>query len=279
MNDRSRLDYGRVARIGVLLSAIVGALFPFWWMFVTSLKRPVDIFDGMHLWPQHLTFSNYTRLLGPDHMGSFLFNSLVVVAGSVTLSMTLGTLAACAIARFRLPFGLNERALVASLLVRMVPAVILIIPLYITLGKLHLLDTRLGLLLIETGLNTSFVIWMVQSFLAEIPRDIQEAALVDGDSQLSAIRRVVLPLAAPGLAATAIFSVINVYNDFVIPLTVTSTPKSQTVTVGISTFIGKIQTEWGPLAAAATIGTLPIMIFALLVQRHFVRGLTMGAVK
>lgn len=279
MSVRAHRDFGRIARIAVLVLAVAVALFPFWWMIVTSLKHPVDIFEGVQLWPQHVTFDNYTRLFTRDNMGAFLLNSSIVVLGSVTLSMTLGTLAACALARFRLPFGLNERALVASLLVRMVPAVILIIPLYITLGQLHLLDTRLGVLLIETGLNTSFVIWMMQSFLAEIPREIQEAARVDGDTQLSAIRRVVLPLAAPGLAATAIFSVINVYNDFVIPLTVTSTPRAQTVPVGVSTFIGKIQTEWGPLAAAATIGTLPIMIFALLVQRHFVRGLTMGAVK
>ena len=176
-------------------------------------------------------------------------------------------------------FGLNQSALVVALLVRMIPGILLVIPLYITLAKWGLLNTRLGLILIYSGLNTSFVIWMMQSFLAEIPRDIEEAAMVDGDSRLSALVRVVVPLAAPGLAATAIFSVITTYNDFLIALSLTSTTQAQTVPVGVSTLIGKIQIEYGPMAAAGVIGALPIVIFALVVQRHFVRGLTLGAVK
>jgi multiple sugar transport system permease protein len=119
----------------------------------------------------------------------------------------------------------------------------------------------------------------MQSFLEEIPRDIEEAAMVDGDSRLSALRRVVIPLAAPGLIATAIFAVIATYNDFIIALTLTSTPSAQTVPVGVSTLIGKIQIEWGPMAAAGVVGALPIVLFAMIVQRHFVRGLTLGAVK
>jgi multiple sugar transport system permease protein len=263
----------------VLGVALLIAIFPFWWMLITSFKRPVDIFAGVSLVPQHPTFDNYSRLFGPYHMGQFLRNSVIVVTIAVAVSLVLGTLAAYALARFRLRFGLNEQALVAALLVRMLPAILLVIPLYIVLSKWDLLNTRLGLIIIYTGLNTSFVIWMMQSFLEEIPRDIEEAAMVDGDSRLTALRRVVLPLAAPGLAATAIFSVITTYNDFLIALTLTSTPDAQTVPVGVSTLIGKIQIEWGPMAAAGVVGALPIVIFALVVQRHFVRGLTLGAVK
>jgi multiple sugar transport system permease protein len=201
------------------------------------------------------------------------------VAVAVAVSLVLGTLAAYALARYRLRFRLNESALVVALLVRTLPAILLVIPLYVTLGKYGLLNTRLGLIIIYSGLNTSFVIWMMQSFFEEIPRDIEEAAMVDGDSRLTALRRVVLPLAAPGIAATAIFSVITTYNDFLIALSLTSTPNAQTVPVGVSTLIGKIQIEWGPMAAAGVVGALPIVLFAMLVQRHFVRGLTMGAVK
>jgi multiple sugar transport system permease protein len=263
----------------VLGVALVVALFPFWWMLITSFKRPVDIFAGVSLVPQHPTFDNYSRLFDQYHMGSFLQNSIIVVTVAVAVSLVLGTLAAYALARFRLRLGLNEQALVATLLVRMLPAILLVIPLYIVLSKWDLLNTRLGLMIIYTGLNTSFVIWMMQSFLEEIPRDIEEAAMVDGDSRLTALRRVVLPLAAPGLAATAIFSVITTYNDFLIALTLTSTPDAQTVPVGVSTLIGKIQIEWGPMAAAGVVGALPIVLFAIVVQRHFVRGLTLGAVK
>jgi multiple sugar transport system permease protein len=272
--------YGpQVATYTVLVVAMIIALFPLWWMLVTSFKEPIDIFAGVSLVPQHPTFSNYSRLFGPYHFGDFLRNSVIIVTVAVAISLVIGSLAAYALARFRLRLGLNRHALVATLLVRMLPAILLVVPIYILLGEAGLLDTRLGLVIVYTGLNTSFVIWMMQSFLEEIPREIEEAAMVDGDSRLTAFRRVVLPLAAPGLAATAIFSVIVTYNDFLIALSLTSTPNAQTVPVGVSTLIGKIQIEWGPMAAAGVVGALPIILFALVVQRHFVRGLTMGAVK
>lgn len=269
----------RVGLYALLLAILVLVLFPFWWMIVTSLKRPVDIFAGVALVPQHPTFGNYRVLFEQHHFRSYLVNSITVVAFSVGISLVLGTLAAYTLTRFRLRLGLNQSALVIALLVRMVPPILLVIPLYIVLSRYALLDTRLGLILVYSGLNTSFVVWLMQSFLDEIPREIEEAALVDGDSRLTALRRVVLPLAAPGMAATAIFSVITTYNDFLLALTLTSTPDAQTVPVGVSTLIGKIQIEWGPMAASGVVGALPILIFALIVQRHFVRGLTLGAVK
>jgi multiple sugar transport system permease protein len=262
--------------IGVILAI---AIFPFWWMVNTSFKQQIDIFGGVTLYPHNPTLSNYRRLFDTYHFAEYLQNSLLVVSISVFVSLVLGTLAAYPLARFRLRFGLNSSALVVALVVRMLPPILLVIPLYIVLAKWGLLNTRLGLILVYSGLNTSFVIWMMQSFLAEIPREIEEAAMVDGDTRFTALRRVVIPLAAPGLAATAIFSVIATYNDFLLALSLTSTPQSQTVPVGVSTLIGKIQIEYGPMAAAGVIGALPIVIFAMLVQRHFVRGLTLGAVK
>jgi multiple sugar transport system permease protein len=259
--------------------AIFLALFPFWWMLVTSLKRPVDIFSHVALWPQEITFGNYGRLFSEFHFGPFLLNSIVIVTASVGVSLVIGTLAAYALARFRLRFGVRRMTLYLVLLVRMLPGILMCVPLYIALAKWGLLNTRLGLILIYAGLNTSFVVWMMQSFLEEIPRDIEEAAMVDGDSRLTALWRVVVPLAAPGLIATAIFTVIATYNDFIIALTMTSTPAAQTIPVGVSTLIGKIEIQWGPMAAAGVVGVLPIVIFALLVQRNFVRGLTFGAVK
>lgn len=276
---RRALRVARWLRWVALAVAVLVSLFPFWWMLDTSLKRQVDIFSGASLYPQHPTGVNYRLLFSQYHFGAYLTNSVVVVVASVAVSLTLGTLAAYALARFELGFGLSRHGLLAALLVRMIPPILLVVPFYIVLSNLGLLDTRLGLILLYTGINTSFVIWMMQSFLAEIPADIEEAAMVDGDSRLTALRRVVLPLAAPGLAATAIFSVINTYNDFLIALTITSTPAAQTVPVGIASLIGKIQIAWGPMAAAGVVGALPIVVFALLVQRHFVRGLTLGAVK
>jgi len=230
-------------------------------------------------WPQQITFNNYDRLFNEFHFGPFLLNSIVIVTASVVVSLVIGTLAAYALARFRLRFGARRMTLYLVLLVRMLPGILMCVPLYIALAKWGLLNTRLGLILIYAGLNTSFVVWMMQSFLEEIPRDIEEAAMVDGDSRLTALWRVVVPLAAPGLIATAIFTVIATYNDFILALTMTSTPDAQTIPVGVSTLIGKIEIQWGPMAAAGVVGALPIVIFALVVQRHLVRGLTMGAVK
>jgi multiple sugar transport system permease protein len=235
--------------------AIFLALFPFWWMLVTSLKLPVDIFSHVALWPQQITFGNYYRLFAEFHFGPFLLNSVVIVIASVGVSLVIGTLAAYALARFRLRFGARHMTLYLVLLVRMLPGILMCVPLYIALAKWGLLNTRLGLILIYAGLNTSFVVWMMQSFLEEIPRDIEEAAMVDGDSRLSALWRVVVPLAAPGLIATAIFTVIATYNDFIIALTMTSTPDAQTIPVGVSTLIGKIESSrsdgggWGAPAS------------------------------
>lgn len=269
---------GRYARWAAIALVIFGSLLPFLWMLSVSLKRQVDIFGGPSL-PKQPTLSNYTALFTQYHFGAYLVNSILIVGASVLASLLIGTPAAYALARFKLPGGLNGQALFAALLVRMVPAILLVVPFYIILAKFGLLNTRLGLILLYTGINTSFVIWIMQSFLAEIPTDIEDAALVDGDSRLSALRRIILPLASSGLAATAIFAVITTYNDFLIALTMTSTPAAQTVPVGISTLIGKIQVEWGPMAAGGIIGALPILIFAFIVQRHFVRGMTLGAVK
>ena len=270
---------GRALVYLALVAAEVFALFPFWWMLTTSLKHQVEIFAGLELFPQAPTLDNFVALFETYNFGPFLANSIIVVTCSVAVSLLLGTPAAYALTRLPTEGWLQQQALVVVLLVRMLPAILLVIPFYIVLANYQLLNTLLGLVLVYTGLNTGFVIWLMQSFLGEIPRDIEEAALVDGDSRLTALRRIVLPLAAPGLAATAIFSVINIYNDFLIALTLTSTPNAQTIPVGVSTLIGKITIAWGPMAAAGVVGALPIVAFALLVQRHFVRGLTLGAVK
>lgn len=269
---------GALVYVGLVVAELF-ALFPFWWMITTSLKHQVEIFSGLELLPQAPTLDNFFALFETFNFGPFLYNSVFVVLFSVLLSLVLGTPAAYALTKLPTESWIQKQALIVVLLVRMLPSILLVIPFYIVLANYQLLNTRLGLILIYTGLNTGFVIWLMQSFLAEIPREIEEAALVDGDNRLTALYRVVLPLAAPGFAATSIFSVINIYNDFLIALTMTSTPDSQTIPVGVSTLIGKITIAWGPMAAAGVVGAMPIVIFALLVQRHFVRGLTLGAVK
>jgi len=188
-------------------------------------------------------------------------------------------MAAYAIARFRLWHGAERWVALGLLTARILPPIVIIVPAYLLMERFSLLNTRLGLIVVYTAFNVSFVVWMMESFFREIPVDLEEAAMVDGDSRLAAFRRVLLPLAAPGLAATAIFAVIVTYNEFLFALVLTSTPDAETMPVGAATLIGRINVDWGAMAAAGVVGALPIVIFALAVQRHLVRGLTMGAVK
>jgi len=262
-----------------ILVVMAVCLFPFWWMIILSLKHRVDIFAGPSLLPPNPTLDNYTQLFNQNHFGSFLMNSIIVVVFSTGLSLLIGAPMAYSLARFRLAARLNSLGLMAALLVRIVPPILLVVPFYLALADIGLLNSLVGLIVVYTGINTSFVVWMMQSFFAEIPKEIEEAALVDGDNRLSAMRRVILPLAMPGFAATAIFVVVATYNEFLLALTLTGSPKAQTVPVGISTLIGKTQVDWGPMAAAGVIGVLPILVFAAIAQRQIVRGLTMGAVK
>jgi multiple sugar transport system permease protein len=197
----------------------------------------------------------------------------------VLLSLVIGSLAAYAIARFKLRGSIEQRIGVSLLAARMIPPIVLAVPIYLIIVELDLVNTWLALILVYTGFNVTFVVWMMESFFREIPVELEEAAMVDGDSRLTAFRRIVLPLAAPGLAATSIFAVIVTFNEFLMALVVTSTPASQTVPRGAATLIGRIDIDWGAMAAAGLVAALPIVLFALIVQRRLVRGLTMGAIK
>ncbi len=270
---------GRWLRVAVLASVLLVVLVPLYWMIAASFKSNREITQDGTLFPHDWTLDNYERLFREKSFGSYLRNSVVITAASVALSMVAGTLGAYAIARFPLPFGLARKTGVTLLALRIVPPVVILIPIYLLILRLDLLDTWLGLIIVYTAVNVTFVVWMMESFFREIPVDLEEAAMVDGDSRLTAFRRIVLPLAAPGLAATAIFAVIVTFNEFLFALAVTATPRAMTMPRGTATLIGRIDTDWASMAAAGVLGALPIVVFALLVQRHLVRGLTFGAVK
>ena len=266
----------RVMTVAVILAIVLA---PIYWMVATSLKPNREITQDGTLYPHAPSLANYAHLFSQKQFGSFLLNSLVVTALSVGLALAAGTLGAYAIARFRLRFGLERRIGLALLTLRIVPPVVILIPVYLLMLRLDLLDSWLGLILTYTALNVTFTVWMMESFFREIPVDLEEAAMVDGDSRFTAFRRIVLPLARPGMVATAIFGVVVTFNEFLFALALTATPRAMTMPRGTATLIGRIDTDWASMSAAGVVGALPIVIFALLVQRHLVRGLTLGAVK
>jgi multiple sugar transport system permease protein len=276
VNTSWRLSLARAAVFVVILGIV---LLPIYWMVAASFKSNPEITQDATLYPHVWTLDNYIRLFSEKEFGNYLVNSLVATVVSVILALIVGSLGAYAIARFHLKYRLERKIGLSLLTLRIVPPVVILIPVYLLMLSLKLLDTWLGLIITYTAFNITFCVWMMESFFREIPVDLEEAAMVDGDSRFNAFRRIALPLAAPGLAATAIFAVIVTFNEFLFALALTATPKAMTMPRGTATLIGRIDTDWASMSAAGVIGAAPIVIFALLVQRHLVRGLTMGAVK
>jgi multiple sugar transport system permease protein len=262
-----------------VVAAVVFAVVPLLWMVSTSLKSNREITQDGTFVPHVLTFANYVSLFSGRAFGSYLTNSVVVTTVSVGLALLLGTHAAYAVARFRLWRGLERYVGLALLVTRIVPPIVILIPVFLLAQGFGVLNTKLGLIVVYSAFNVSVVVWMMESFFREIPVDLEEAAMVDGDTRWAAFRRIVLPLAAPGLVATGIFAIIVTYNEFLFALVLTSTPAAETMPVGAATLIGRINIDWGAMSAAGVVGALPILVFSVLVQKHLVRGLTMGAVK
>ena len=263
----------------ILLLVVLVVAIPIAWMALTSFKSNAEIGQEGTILPADWTLDNYHRLFAQRYFGSYMRNTLLVCAASVFVSLALGSVAAYSLARFRLWGRLERRLGFGILTARILPPLVIVVPIFLLALKVGLLNSRLGLVIVYTAFNVSFVVWMMESFFREIPIDLEEASMVDGSSRMTAFRRIVLPLAAPGLVATSIFAVIVTYNEFLIALVLTSTPTAQTVPVGASTLIGRISIDVGAMAAAGIVAAIPIMVFAVIVQRHLVRGLTLGAVK
>jgi multiple sugar transport system permease protein len=261
------------------LAAIAFAVVPLLWMVLTSVKTNREITQDTSLIPQSLTTANYVSLFSGREFGAYLTNSIVVTFVSVAIALILGTQAAYVLARFRLRGGMQRYVGFSLLMVRLLPPIVIIIPIFLVAQGVGLLNTRLSLIVVYAAFNVTIVVWMMESFFREIPVDLEEAAMVDGDTRFTAFRRIVLPLAAPGLVATGIFAAITTYNEFLFALVLTSTPAAETMPIGAATLIGRINVDWGAMSAAGVVGALPIVIFSIFVQKHLVRGLTMGAVK
>lgn len=263
-----------------IVSALLATLAPIYWMITISFKREVDQFAVPPKWFLFSpTLEHYADAFLARSFGQYLLNSLFVAVVSTASALIIGTLAAYALARFRLPQNLDRHLALWILSTRMFPAIVTAVPLFLIMRDLRLVNTRLSLIIVYTAFNLPFVVWMMRGFFAEVPRDLEEAALVDGDSRLGAFRRVVLPLVTPGLAATAVFCLIVSWNEFLFALVLTQTDAAMTLPVGIAGRVTQYGIKWGAMSAAAVVAMVPILAFALSVQKYLVRGLSLGAVK
>ncbi|MBW8003492.1 MAG: carbohydrate ABC transporter permease [Planctomycetes bacterium] len=254
--------------------------FPIVWLVSTSFKNPVDMFAVPPIFvPANPSFDHYATLFFEAGIVKYILNSVIVAVSTTLLSLVAGTLAAYSLARFRLPYRMNERLSFWVLSTRMFPPIVTIIPLFAMMRFFHLLNTRMGLVIAYTAFNLPFVVWMMRGFFMEIPEELEEAAMVDGDSRMSAFRRIILPIAKPGLVATSIFTLILSWNEFLFALILSQTRSAATLPIGVASTVTQYEIKWGEMSAAGVIAVVRVLIFAFVVQKHLVRGMSFGAIK
>ncbi len=256
---------------------VLFAMAPFVWMILTSLTPSAQIAaTGVALSPAGWSLDNYARLIEQTSFLKNMLDSLIVAGGTMVVGLAVAVSAAYAFSRFR--FRGRTVLMLQFLLINMFPVVLLILPLFVLMRRLGLLDTHFALILANATVAIPFAVWMLTSYVGAIPKSLDEAAMTDGCSRLTTLRRIVLPLMMPGIISTGIYIFITAWNEYLYALTLGGR-NVRTVTVAIQTLIGEYQIEWGLLAAGAVVGALPATLLFLIVQRRLIGGLTQGAVK
>jgi N,N'-diacetylchitobiose transport system permease protein len=269
----------RILVNGVALVAIVLSAFPVYWMFTTSFRRNIDIRSPHpHFLPVGGTLENYRSVFERDFFWTAFGNSIKVTALTVVCALFSAFLAAIAVSRFR--FRGRVAFLVTILVVQMVPAEALMISMVKVLEGWNLRNSIIGLTITYVAFVLPFTVWTLRGFVSGVPKELEEAAMVDGSSRLRAFFTITLPLVAPGLVATSIFAFIQAWNEFTFALVIMDRPEKETLPVWLQSFnFGARGTDWGGVMAGSTVITVPVIVFFLLVHRRVAAGLTTGAVK
>ncbi len=276
MNPEAYRRKQRLQKIGVwilIVAVLVVMLFPFYWMILTSFRSQVDNTSPVPVWFFEPTLDNYRNVIQRNDFLRYTWNSFVIAFLSTGFGLVLGLPAAYSIARFKQ----NGLAL-AILVARLTPYITYLVPWYIAFRQLRMIDTFTALTLTHLIVGLPLIVWIMISFFEDVPRELEEAAFVDGASRLSTFFRIVLPISGPGIVAASILAFIFSWNQFLFSL-VLSGPNTQPVPVAVFNFISYGQIDFGGLGAAAVLITLPVVLLTLFIQRYIVTGLTMGAVK
>ena len=272
-NQRTRVVNG--IQTGLILLAATIMLVPIFWIFLAAFKTHVDVYQLKLFFAP--TFENFGLVFGePYKLGEKLWTSTLVAFVTVAIAVPVATTAAYAFSRFRLKG--ESLMLVTILATQFVPAVVIVLPFFVMFRDIGLLDTRVGLILVNLAIVMPFAIWMIKGFIDGIPLDTEEAAMVDGSSRLQVIRTIVLPMAAPGLLTAGIFCFIIAWNEFLFALILTN-KDAVTLPIGLALFKAEEGDLWNLLSAAGIIIMLPMFVLALIIRKYFVQGMTMGAVR
>ncbi|MEV5751981.1 carbohydrate ABC transporter permease [Actinoallomurus sp. NPDC052308] len=276
------LHWRRIALNAAGIGVFLVSVFPVFWMVSTAFKPNGEIFSATpHPLPEDPTLGHFRFVVSGGVAGvsfwHYLANSAILAISTVLISGLLALLAATAVARFR--FRFRTTFLIMLLIVQMVPCEALVIPLFVDLKRMDMLNSLVGLTAVYVGFALPFGIWMLRGFVAAVPKELEEAAALDGAGPLRIFFRVLLPLVAPGLVATSVFSFITAWNEFPFAYTFLKDQDKATLPIMLQFFFGRSGNDWGPIMAASTLLTLPVIAFFLIVQRRMVSGLVAGAVK
>ena len=277
MSERGRMILGRVLSYLALGIAVLLILFPIYWMVITSLKLPREIYRVPSLWPKAFTLDNYHALLFDEGFLRPILNSLIVAITVTVVSVIFSAFAAYSMVRFRYRFrGLVGRLILFAYLT---PGSLLFIPLSILMAQVGLSNSLQGLILVDLAFSVPLATWLLQGYFRSVPRELEEQGLIDGLSRMGALLRIVLPLSAPGIAAVSIFVFTGAWNELLFALVLVSSENQRTAPLALNYLITSDVLPWGPLMAGAVISSLPLMILYFVAQHFMVQGLTAGSVK
>lgn len=267
-----------IASYAIMIVLAILCIGPLVWTFITSLKVETDIITREMVYiPTQITFDNYVRLWNQSGYPVLVFNSLIVTSMTVLICLLTGTVASYAFSRYSFPG--RTQLMLGYLVVRMFPAVLMIIPLFIVMRNVGLLDSTAGLAVAYTSFLLPLFVWMLKGFFDAAPKELESAARIDGSTRLGAMFRIVIPIARNGLVATCVFVAIAAWNEYLFALMLTTSQGSRTWPVGLQLMVGEFQLPWGMLAAGGIISIIPVIVLFALVQRVMVAGITAGAVK
>ncbi len=274
----TKFNLSKILFFLALITILIFFFFPFFWIISSSVKIPEEIISKKPTYfPLSFTIEHYYKLIISSDILQYLFNSLIVSFSSMIISVLLSLLAAYGL--HKLKFYGNQLVEHSLLVTYAFPGVILLIPMYLMLSKIGLLNTYFALIIINVTFASPFAVWMLKAFFRMIPNEIEEAAYIDGASRLKILFHIVLPLASPGIASIAIFCFVISWTEYMFASILISGDNLRTMPVGLASIVGQYQIDWGFLLAGATIASLPVIVLFLFVGKYFVSGLTDGAIK
>lgn len=278
LKKRPRIGVGKVVAGVVLGIFIMGTLFPYIWVVLTSIKPYSELFQVPPTWiPEKPTIDNFYNVITNGTFISAFMNSVIVTFGTVALTLPIIIFSAYAFAR--LEFRGKSIILTGILVSQMVPVAVLLIPLYEVMTALHIIDTRFCLILTNLSFTVPFAVWMLRGYIRTIPKEIEESAKIDGCSRFGILWRIIIPIAAPGLAATVAYVFTMAWQEYMLALSLINSQSKFTLPIKLTSFVGQYGTQWGSLMAASILVALPTLAIFLFLQKFLVAGLCSGSVK